>query len=93
MRKVKSGLNEEEIGEGMDVAVARRREEESIGVGRHGLVAPPSGKPYRFSTLSLLRLRLFSLSGQTVTGRKRVGSSLGPPQYPLNLPCRSKHVI
>jgi hypothetical protein len=46
MRRVKSGLKEEDIGEGMDVAVAaaRRREEESIGVGRHGVVTPPSGE-------------------------------------------------
>lgn len=76
MRKVKSGLNEEEIGEGMDVAVARRREEESIGVGRHGLVAPPSGKPFRFSTLSLLRLRLFSLQVRSDRYRVETGRVL-----------------
>lgn len=58
MRRVKSGLKKQEIGEETDVVavavtVARRREEESIGVGRHGVVAPPSGK------LSALQYALF----------------------------------
>lgn len=44
MRRVKSGLEEEGSDVAVAVAVARRREDESIGVGRHGVVAPPSGK-------------------------------------------------